>query len=254
MSSQTHSLLLRLSAALLLGLGVLSVVGAFAGPERTARFVNSPAAVALWIGLSILLLAAILSRRPSLRRAGVIALHAGCLLVLAGSMRQSAAGHRGVGRFFGKDRPRDGFVALREGESTRSVLDSTLSGEIGRLDFDLKLDRFAIDYYPPRALSRGPYKPAPEVRSYRSSLTVLKDGEADVRAVVFVNGPLHYGGYHFYQYSYGLDPAPYTVLRVISDAGMPAVALGFLLLAGGAAGVFWSRRALNDSGGGGDVA
>ncbi len=64
-------------------------------------------------------------------------------------------------------------------------------------------------------------------------------------ALIEVNHPLRYGGYHLYQSSYGRDAVDtsrgrearwYTVLDIISDSGLRAVFLGYFLLC---AGVFW---------------
>jgi hypothetical protein len=76
-----------------------------------------------------------------------------------------------------------------------------------------------------------------DVKDYRSDLSVLEEGETAVRKVVEVNHPLHYGGYRFYQASYGTEAGrSYTVLSVSSDSGVNMVYLGFILLTAGA---FW---------------
>ena len=87
--------------------------------------------------------------------------------------------------------------------------------------------------------------PRPEISDYKSHLIVQDEGEITVpKEVIEVNHPLHYGGYHFYQYSYGQDGGQeYTVLSVTSDSGLWAVYVGFVLLCAGMFWLFWVRPA-----------
>jgi hypothetical protein len=83
------------------------------------------------------------------------------------------------------------------------------------------------------------------VRDYVSELEIVKDGRLVAAKNIEVNHPLHYGGYHFYQHSYGEDRlGDYTVLMVVSDAGLNLVYGGYLMLVGGVFWHFWGRRAL----------
>ncbi len=77
---------------------------------------------------------------------------------------------------------------------------------------------------------------APQIKDYKSDLTVLDEGSVVAEKVIEVNDPLHYGGYHFYQRSYGTQHGRYTILSVKSDTGLWYVYAGFTLLC---AGVFW---------------
>ena len=67
-------------------------------------------------------------------------------------------------------------------------------------------------------------------------LFLLKNGKIVAEKNVEVNHPLHFGGYYFYQHSYDAKAAQYSVLMVVSDAGLSVVYLGYLMLS---AGVFW---------------
>jgi hypothetical protein len=60
-------------------------------------------------------------------------------------------------------------------------------------------------------------------------------------AIVEVNKPLEFGGYHFYQHSYEPENLRYTVLAVVSDSGLFSVYLGFWMLGIGVAGLFWIK-------------
>ena len=63
---------------------------------------------------------------------------------------------------------------------------------IPRGNFDLKVDKFWIDYHENGA-----------VKSYNSTLTVLEGGDVKMTKTITVNDPLVYKGIWFYQSSYG---------------------------------------------------
>jgi len=83
--------------------------------------------------------------------------------------------------------------------------------------------------------------PAGDVKAYKSDVDVLRDYRRVAHKVVEVNAPLHYGGYHFYQHSYGTEPEPYSVLLVVSDSGLLAVWIGFSMLVAAAFWRMWGR-------------
>ncbi len=83
------------------------------------------------------------------------------------------------------------------------------------------------------------------VRDYISELEIVKDGQVAAAKNIEVNHPLHYGGYHLYQHSYGEDKlGDYTVLMVVSDSGLNLVYGGYVMLVAGVFRHFWGRRAL----------
>ncbi len=83
------------------------------------------------------------------------------------------------------------------------------------------------------------------VRDYVSELEIVKDGQVVAAKDIEVNHPLHYGGYHFYQHSYGEDKfGDYTVLMVVSDSGLNLVYSGYAMLIAGVFWHFWGRRIL----------
>ncbi len=75
--------------------------------------------------------------------------------------------------------------------------------------------------------------PSPMVKDYKSALVIRREGREVARKTIEVNAPLHYGGYHFYQYDYDHAAGEYTVLAAASDSGLYLVYAGFILLAGG---------------------
>jgi hypothetical protein len=82
------------------------------------------------------------------------------------------------------------------------------------------------------------------VRDYVSELEIVQDGRVVAAKNIEVNHPLHYGGYQFYQHSYGEDKlVDYTVLMAVSDSGLDLVYGGYLMLGAGVFWHFWGRRA-----------
>jgi hypothetical protein len=77
------------------------------------------------------------------------------------------------------------------------------------------------------------------ISEYTSEVKVFEESKKVAQKDIEVNHPLYYGGYHFYQSSYGEDSRTgemYTVLSVVPDTGLYCVYLGYLLLC---AGVSW---------------
>ncbi|MBP7049940.1 MAG: cytochrome c biogenesis protein ResB [Phycisphaerae bacterium] len=85
------------------------------------------------------------------------------------------------------------------------------------------------------------------VRDYISELEIVEGDQVVAAKEIEVNHPLHYGGYHLYQYKPGGEDEygnKYTGLLVVSDSGLNAVYGGYALLIGGVFWHFWGRRAL----------
>lgn len=83
-------------------------------------------------------------------------------------------------------------------------------------------------------------RPAPEVRAYRSRVTVMKDGK-ERPANILVNHPLCLAGVRLYQQSWGAEPERYTVLLAVDDRGWLLVWAGFVLLGAGTVWRFWIK-------------
>ena len=84
------------------------------------------------------------------------------------------------------------------------------------------------------------------VKDYVSDLELIRDGQVVKAKAIEVNHPLHYGGYLFYQHSYGQDRmGEYSVLMVVSDSGLNAVYGGYAMLIAGIFWHFWGRRILH---------
>ncbi|MBF0201272.1 MAG: cytochrome c biogenesis protein ResB [Desulfamplus sp.] len=132
-------------------------------------------------------------------RLGVYVVHVSVLLMLAGAVAGSVWGYKS-------------FVAIPEGET---VGGSYLRGtnEYIPFGFDLRCNSFSVTFY-----DTG----HPE--EFKSSLTVIKEGEDVLTSDIVVNDPLRYGGLSFYQSSYGTHSARNVALKITSSgSGMSYV-------------------------------
>ena len=133
---------------LIIVLIALSIYGAFIGAERAEQLFNQPPLVVYWTALAILLIVGIAAFRRLLRVPGLLLIHAGCVLILAGGMWGSRAGHNLQNKLFGIDKIRSGRMAIYEGKSDNHVAVDG-SRQQKELPFSLKLKDFRIEYYEP---------------------------------------------------------------------------------------------------------
>lgn len=210
---------------------LLSIYGAFLGAERARIFFNSPAMVAAFFIFGFLFavgLVFILLRRKDVSLA---LLHLGPLFILTGGWMGGPYGLSMIEKYTGRDRIDKGTVLLHEGESTDRVFDQN-EGQLEGLGFSIRLEEVRVDFYPNTRA----------IREYSSTLQVERvSGEntgldGPVRDTIEVNHPLHWGGYHIYQYGYGKDPQEYSVLMITADAGVGLVYTGYVFIC---AGVLW---------------
>ena len=234
--------LLWLSLAATAALAGLAIYGSFlgtfrmGGAESARQFFNGPVLAGFWIAVTLLLAAGILFSPNILRRGPSLAMYAGGVLVLLGSMANSQAGHRLAGRLFPSPKVQSGFMQIDEGQTCGDVVDGKSPAPIAQLPFGLRLNKFSIEYYDNR--------PAAAVKSYKSDVDVQAGGKIVAHAVIEVNHPLHYGGYHFYQCDYDHPFGRYTVLAVTSDSGLGLVYAGMALACAGAFWIFWIQPAI----------
>jgi cytochrome c biogenesis protein len=87
-----------------------------------------------------------------------------------------------------------GFVNIPEGESANHIM-LRKSGALHNLDFEIRCDDFSVSFY-----DSG----APE--EFRSSVTILEEGQPVLQKDIVVNDPLRYKGTTMYQTTYGELP------------------------------------------------
>ncbi len=140
-----------LGLVLIIVLIVLSIYGAFIGAEGAEQFFNQPPLVVYWTALATLLIVGIAAFRRLLHMPGLLMIHVGCVLILAGGMWGSRGGHYFQKKLFGIDKIRKGRMAIYEGRSENHVLPDG-SQEQKELPFSLKLKDFRLEYYKPAYL------------------------------------------------------------------------------------------------------
>ena len=115
-------------------------------------------------------------------RLGVYIVHSSILFLIAGAM---------IGSMFGFE----GYVNIPEGERIDHVQLRNTDG-IQHLGFEIQCNQFTLSTY-----KNG----AP--KEYRSSLTILENGETILEKDIIVNDPLRYKGISIFQSSYGEMPS-----------------------------------------------
>lgn len=84
------------------------------------------------------------------------------------------------------------------------------------------------------------FQPKPDdVKSYRSKVAVVVEGEPAVRETISVNHPLSHGGYRFYQSNFRREDPTYSGILVVKDPGLPLAYIGFVMICLGAIGRFY---------------
>jgi len=142
--------------------------------------------------------AVLYSNRGKWTRMGVLVVHAGILITAAGAVLDAYGGFK------------NGQMFIREGASSRDFLilqGVSPAGEVltdpRTLPFAVRCDDFDVQFYAdPRS-----GEPTKNPKLFRSHLTILENGQERMGQDIFVNDPLRYGGYTFYQASYqAADP------------------------------------------------
>ena len=123
----------------------------------------------------------IFAEKSKYSRLGIYITHASVIIILIGGM---------VGSIFGFK----GNVNILEGRSADRIMIRN-NHSVRELGFKVRCDNFEVTYYPNGA-----------PKDYKSTLTILKDGEKVITKTIEVNHPLKYKGVVFYQASYGTAP------------------------------------------------
>lgn len=213
-----------LVSALLLILAAATILERLQGTTFvSSRIYHAWWFLALWAGLTLLSLAAIL-RTGLWRRFFVFLLHISLVLVLTGA----AVTHFSA---------RDGSLHLRIGESKSSFIlkETTARGEQmeAQMPFTLRLDSFSVETY----------AGTPTPSDFRSFVSVSAGDKAKAeRAVISMNHILSRKGFRFFQSSFDQDLRG-TILTVSYDRwGTPLTYLGYMLFGLSAICVLLSRN------------
>jgi len=134
---------------------VLSVLGAFYGADRAKLLFNSVPLRFFWYAFAALSVIGFVEFPRLLKKPGLLMIHAGFLLVLAGGMWGSQEGHRIAKRFFGINKIPNGYMLINESQTEKHVMNQDFTQLLGELDFEIKLNDFRIEYY------KADYEPIP---------------------------------------------------------------------------------------------
>ena len=145
-------------------------------------------------------------------RLGVYIVHFSVILLIAGAI---------IGSLFGFK----AFVNIPEGESADSVRLRN-NGRVQPLGFTIHNEDFDISFYDTGA-----------PKEFRSSLTILENGQVVVKKDIIVNDPLRYKGISIYMASFG-EMAPER--KLAHDISMENIHLNFTI---NASGMVYKRKA-----------
>jgi len=111
-----------------------------------------------------------------------LVIHFSIILVTIGAMVDIIVGY-------------DGMMNVIEGSQKNIFVSLDSQGEAREfvLPFDVRCEKFTLEYYPD---SQRP-------KDYKSDLVIMKNGKEEAKETIEVNVPLIYGGFRFFQSSYG---------------------------------------------------
>jgi cytochrome c biogenesis protein ResB len=149
--SKLKRMLMWAGLVLILLLIFLSVYGAFIGAAKAQDFFSSLPLTVYWLVLILVLIAGIIAFRRLIRVPGLLLIHLGCALVLAGGIWGSEAVGKLRDKLFSTDTIRAGRMAIFEGDvENRVTLQS--SDQVKQLPFHVELKDFRLEYYEPGSL------------------------------------------------------------------------------------------------------
>ncbi len=173
-------------------------------PFASEHLYRSPWMIFLWIFLAITGGTFIILSK-TYRRVAILLLHTSFLLILAGAFTTHMFGIQGVIRLRTEAPPTTVFIVS--------------DGNIGRLPFQISLNKFHVEHYP------GTFAPM----DYISNISITDNGNI-VNGTISMNNIFSYEGYRLYQSGYDADMQG-TTLRVSYDPyGIAVTYTGYILL------------------------
>ncbi len=149
--SRFRKVIMWAGLTLIVALIFLSIYGAFIGAERAQNLFNTLPAAVYWSAFIIILAAGFVVFRRLVRITALSLIHCGCILILAGGMWGSEAGHKLQSQLFGIEKIQKGQMAIYEGESENHVA-LEKSKQVKELPFSIKLKDFRLEHYKPEYL------------------------------------------------------------------------------------------------------
>ena len=125
---------------------VLSAVGAFLGIERARAMFNSVPLAVFWFLLLGLLVWGFAAFKRLLASPGLLAVHLGSMLIVAGGLYGSEGGHALSAAWLGSRKIPSGYMTIPEGVSSYVVGDRQ-GRQVGDLPFRIGLKDFRLERY-----------------------------------------------------------------------------------------------------------
>ncbi len=144
--SSTRRFFLRAAVIGCLGLAVLCAIPTFFGLETAEAWFVSPFGATVWWAFGLLIVASMVAVQALRRRLGLLAMHLGMVLIVAGAMWGSPTMHRVRARLWDDPRQHKGFLIIDQAGVSSQLLDQK-SNPIAQLPFDVHLEEFWIEYY-----------------------------------------------------------------------------------------------------------
>ena len=216
---------------------IASIIAAFLGSERASVIAGSVTTLCFGVALIFLFLVSFFRFPRLLKAPGLLMLHVGCIAILIGAIIGGSFSHQI--RQEQKDIPQMGPLRVGKLYKGQMLIEEQNYASVNRgisadglpcvdiLPYKVFLKDFRVELYD-----------SGMVKDYISEIMIITDSGQHLGPYELeVNKPFHFGGYHFYQSSYGQTQNGYvTVLSVVSDNGLWLVYAGFFLLLSG---VFW---------------
>ena len=122
-----------------------SIYGAFQGAQKAQKFFNSIPLAVYWTVFGVIIAASIVVFPRLVKLPGLLAMHVGCVLIIAGSMWGSEAGHEMQRKYFGSARIQSSQMSIVEGYVEDKLYLSAGSSVNQSLN-NIKFDGFTIEY------------------------------------------------------------------------------------------------------------
>ena len=183
-----------------------TLIEKFYGSDIAFTLIYHNPALYLLFGLTIIGFIAIIFKQNLIKRKryASVFIHCAFAIIILGAV---------TSHFTSKE----GSIHLREGETSSSILYE--DGSYGKLDYDITLNKFEVEYY------EGNEFPL----AYKSFVTI-KDGEDFYETTIAVNNIFRINGDRIYQLSYDEDMNGSTLLINNDYAGTLITYIGYILL------------------------
>jgi len=122
-----------------------SIYGAFLGAKDAKIFFNSIPLAVYWTVFGIIIAASLAVFPRMLKTPGLFAMHLGCVLIIAGSMWGSQAGHEVQRKYFGSDRIQSASMSIVESYDQDKVY-VKVGSPVNQSLANIEIDGLVVEY------------------------------------------------------------------------------------------------------------